>query len=470
MNTGPQRLAAALLGLLISCSVSAAEPSSDQQVTRSLQQALERDARLHNAEIQVSTFQGAVTLKGTVASLLEVHQAEQVARRTVGVRSVLNLLRVERTPRPDEEIAEEVRRRLTRSRSAVAESIHVAVSDGVVTLSGESPSWAHVREAERMAGEVRGVRRVRNQVTLAAPAASAGRDKRVKADVEAELGRDAYLAGLPIEVHVEAGVVQLEGEVPNLFHKERAGEEARLIANTRAVDNRLVVASQRVFEMLPQAPTDEELQEAVADELRADPRVAATEISVAAAGGQVTLTGSVASMNERQVAERIARSLAGVRRVENRLEVDAVTRPDAEIQEEIRFSLNSDALLFGQAVVVTVNGGSVALSGEVRDFNSKIHAARLAARVRGVRQLTNELKVSWNPATNDDAVRSRIQERLRSNGITRPIAVDVEVTVREGHVTLAGRVARTAERIEAERIARLTDGVRTVRNALAAPD
>jgi osmotically-inducible protein OsmY len=171
-------------------------------------------------------------------------------------------------------------------------------------------------------------------------------------------------------------------------------------------------------------------------------------------------------MFERHAAERIARSVTGVTRVQNQLIVMAIGRNDEEIRADVRFNLDSDSQLSTQKLDVTVRNAAVTLIGEVKDHDCKFRAYRLAARVRGVRSITNNVKVRWNASTSDDGVRIRIEERLRSNSITRPIASRVRVTVDEGHVALAGSVARSSEFIEAERIARLTDGVRTVKNTL----
>lgn len=447
----------------------AADRIADEQIARSVQEALNRDFRLKGSEIRVSTLSGSVTLSGTVATFLDKYAAEQLAKRTAGVRMVANMIQVDSAGRRDEEIARDVRRRLEQSSFIRSKAVTVQVANGVVTLTGSLPSWAQSRQAQRVASEVRGVRLVRNKLTLGGrpnTTAPARTDEHIKADVEAELDRDAYLAMLPIEVSVKAGAVRLEGEVPNLFHKDLAGEEARLIANVRTVDNRLVVGSQRMLETRPEPPTDGELQRSVLEELRADPRIGGGPIEVSTLDREVTLRGSVASMFERQTAQRIARRVVGVTRVENLLEVRATGRSDQEICDDTRFNLSSDSLLAGQGIGVAVKDGAVTLSGEVKDFASKYHAMRLTARVRGVRSITNELRVRWSESTDDGFVRLSIVDRLGSNAVTRAIAGRIQVEVNQGAATLTGDVNRSSELIEAERIAKSTDGVRTVQNRL----
>jgi osmotically-inducible protein OsmY len=465
MKTSLVFLSVLLVSAVAVLSSPAVEQPTDPEITRSLQQAFRRDFRLKNASLEITTLAGSVTLKGRVASFLDKHHAERIAVRTAGVRSVRNLIQVEPHFRPDNEIADDVRQRLAQSSLAQAAEVQVRVDGGVVSLSGQVPTWAESRQAQMTAGEVRGVRLVRNQLairgTTTGPLA-ARTDGQIQADVESELRRDAYLAELPIEVSVRNHVVTLEGEVANLFQRDRAGEEARLIGNVRDVQNRLVVASQLQLQSLPEPPSDEALRQCVLDELDADPRIMASHVEVAVSRRCVTLRGTLATMFEKQAAGRIACRVYGTAGVENLLRVEAPVRRDQEIRDEVRFNLQSDSLLADQPVNVTVKDATVSLTGEVNDFTSKYHATRLAARVRGVRAIDGDLKVRWTEATNDEAVQRAITERLVSNATTRPIADRIRVQVKDGVVTLSGRVDRRSQSLEAERIARRTDGVRAV--------
>lgn len=461
--------AAIFLGALFAQSRHVDEGPTDADVSRTLQEAFKSDHRLNLFTIQVSTTSGSVTLKGKVDHLLDRHQAESIARRVAGVRSVANLIEVETAARPDEQIADDVRRRLRQSTYVSPIGIEVHVTDGVVTLSGEVPDWAQFRQAEIASREVEGVKSVRSDIVTndrTRQGASIRADEQIRADVQRELARDAQLTDIPIRVSVEHGIVQLEGEVPYLFHREHAAEETRLVNGVRAVDNRIVVVSQQPLAELVAPPTAEQLRAALLDELKADPRVTASQVDVAVTDNRVSLVGVVASMFEREVAERIARSVFGVTRVDNQLTVNALHRSDEKIRSDVVFNLKSDSWLGGQALTVTVREGIVTVSGETDDFNSKLRATRLAARVNGVRSIVNEAKVRWNETTSDDGVRRSLEQRLLSNAITRPIASRVTVVVKDGHVALAGTVDRSIEVTETERLAQLTDGVRSVRNEL----
>lgn len=454
---------------LVVAAPTAAGQLNDQHITRSLEQAFRRDFRLKDAGIKISTASGLVTLRGKVTSYPAKFAAERIAQRTAGVRRVVNQIQVASVLRRDAEIAADVRRRLSQTSFLRFDGLTVQVAGGVVTLGGTVPTWAQRRQAELVTAETRGVALVRNNLVLgtAAGASAAARsDEQIQADVEAELRRDAHLADLPIDVVVERAVVRLLGEVPHLFHKEHAGNEARLVANVKTVENHLVVGSQLLLEMLLEDVTDQQLEQVVWEELQADPRTPAESIEVTSRRGTITLAGSVDSMFEKQTVEHVARSVVGVVGVESMLTVNAAERGDAEVQDDVQFNLQSDSQLTGNTITVTVRDGTVHLAGEVDDYSSKFHAARLCARVRGVRAISNELKVRWSASTRDGTVQQRIVQRLQSNAITQLAAGRIRVTVREGAVTLEGAVDRFSQRNEAERIAKLTDGVRSVDNQL----
>jgi hypothetical protein len=67
--------------------------------------------------------------------------------------------------------------------------------------------------------------------------------------------------------------------------------------------------------------SDERIKEQVSDRLMDDDDVDATEITVDVNNGEVTLTGTVNSRQEKRLAEDAAESTAGVRDVQNRLRV-----------------------------------------------------------------------------------------------------------------------------------------------------
>jgi hypothetical protein len=73
--------------------------------------------------------------------------------------------------------------------------------------------------------------------------------------------------------------------------------------------------------------SDQRIHEEICDRLTDDPRIDASDIEVAVQAGELTLTGSVRSRDEKRYAEDLAERLSGVREVNNNLKV----KPASEI-------------------------------------------------------------------------------------------------------------------------------------------
>jgi len=73
-------------------------------------------------------------------------------------------------------------------------------------------------------------------------------------------------------------------------------------------------------------------------------------------------------------------------------------RPDARIHEEICDRMTDDAGLDASEIVVEVNDGEVTLSGSIMSRDQKRRAEDVAAQTSGVRDVTNQLRVTanWN--------------------------------------------------------------------------
>ena len=77
---------------------------------------------------------------------------------------------------------------------------------------------------EVLAGEVRGVKGINNDLTV--KYSSDRPDKEIANDVIATIARDVYLTDLPITATVKDGTVTLTGSVGNWFEKDRATDQA----------------------------------------------------------------------------------------------------------------------------------------------------------------------------------------------------------------------------------------------------
>lgn len=118
---------------------------------------------------------------------------------------------------------------------------------------------------------------------------------------------------------------------------------------------------------------------------------------------------------------------------------------------------------------VEVHQGVVQLAGFVDSTYRRETAEKLAASVKGVRKVSNQLVVQTSNRTagralDDGVVAGKVKARLTDNKNTSGININVEV--RHGVVLLSGFVSSDTERSEAIKVAAGVDGVIDVINGM----
>ena len=71
---------------------------------------------------------------------------------------------------------------------------------------------------------------------------------------------------------------------------------------------------------------------------------------------------------------------------------------DDTITDQVRIKLASDPVVKGGALTVDVKQGVVTLSGAVEQDKQKDKAEKLAKKVKGVKQVVNNLDIKTHPA------------------------------------------------------------------------
>ncbi|MGO9889361.1 MAG: BON domain-containing protein [Solirubrobacteraceae bacterium] len=117
-------------------------------------------------------------------------------------------------------------------------------------------------------------------------------------------------------------------------------------------------------------------------------------IAISEREGDVTLRGSVGSWRQRQEAVQVAKSVRGVRRVEDQLTVDPRDHWDDDTIRGVALqALMSSDDVPADRVDVKVDAGWLTLKGEVtHQFDSDAAFAAVSG-VPGVGGITNEIKV-----------------------------------------------------------------------------
>jgi osmotically-inducible protein OsmY len=198
------------------------------------------DPKVDNTAIAVSVDDGVVTLRGTVGSFREKLEARQDAKRVYGVRDVKNELEVRILGdhrRDDAELRGAVLQALMLD-STVPSSIDAKVENGSVTLTGTANWKYQIDEAEFVAGNVRGVITVDNEVELVAPSPTAHDVHRA---IKKALERNAKLDSESITVESENGTVTLRGEVSSWADHDQAVEAAWAAPGVTRVKDHVLV-------------------------------------------------------------------------------------------------------------------------------------------------------------------------------------------------------------------------------------
>jgi osmotically-inducible protein OsmY len=190
--------------------------------------------------------------------------------------------------------------------------IGVAVTDGVVTLTGNVESYIEKAAAERAAKRVSGVRVVANDLEVRLPAPLQRNDTEIGRAVSDALAWDVRVLHDKIKARVANGAVTLEGTVPLQYQRAAAENAVRRLTGIKAVYN-LIGIEPTV------APS--EVKSRIEAAFRRSAEIDAGNIRVDVIDSKVVLRGDVRSWTEREQAERAAWSAPGVRDVEDQLKV-----------------------------------------------------------------------------------------------------------------------------------------------------
>jgi hyperosmotically inducible periplasmic protein len=187
---------------------------------------------------------------------------------------------------------------------------------------------------------------------LAAQEAAEGSDLWIESQLTTTYTLNEHLNPLDIGVKVKDGVVTLSGAVENDVEKDLAGEIAKGVDGVKKVRNN--IETQPLARTEPSklsgymdTVNDATITARVKSNLLWNKNTDGLDIGVDTKNGVVTLAGTVKSSIQRDLAVQMARNTSGVRKVVDKLKID----PDAPgVTDAISESVGTAAKQAGQAV------------------------------------------------------------------------------------------------------------------------
>ena len=170
MNQNYLKVVVAAMAVVLLTSVSARASETDDRIESSAKQSYVFKTYLKDDAIRTQSRDGVVTLTGTVTEESHRSLAKETVASLPGVKSVDNQLEL-KGERPAENsdgwISMQVKTSLLFNRNVSGIKTKVFVTDGIVTLKGEAESQAQKDLAGEYARDVKGVKDVKNEMTIA---------------------------------------------------------------------------------------------------------------------------------------------------------------------------------------------------------------------------------------------------------------------------------------------------------------
>ena len=209
----------------------------------------------------------------------------------------------------DAQVQTDVIQELTWDPSVTHEHIGVAVSDGIVTLSGAVPSYIEKSAAEKAAQRVSGVKAVVEKIEVKVPGSFHKDDQDI---AEAIINQFRWHAQVPdnvVKASVEKGWVELAGEVEWEYQRRAAEKVVRGLTGVRGITNKITIK--------PRGIQASEIKVKIEQALKRAAEREAEHIAIEIQGSRVILSGKVRSFAELRTVKGAAWSAPGVTSVDD---------------------------------------------------------------------------------------------------------------------------------------------------------
>lgn len=227
-----------------------------------------------------------------------------------------------------------------------------------------------------------------------APAQRMAAARKTDADLQKSviqaLAVDPQVDEAAIGVSLHHGVVILHGVVGSWAEKHAAGEAAHTVAGALDVANDIEIRPPWSARR-----SDADIAEAIRRALERDTPAPGRGVqSTVCDGGYVTLTGAVATLQDRDEAERVVASLDGVRLVTNQITVDAPAVAVDDLRAAVKAALERHVTREADRIAIDVDGQAVVLSGRVASWRERQAVIGAARGTPGVQRIEDRLVIA----------------------------------------------------------------------------
>jgi osmotically-inducible protein OsmY len=212
----------------------------------------------------------------------------------------------------DTRLQQDVLAELNWEPSVNAAQIGVEVKDGIVTLVGHVASYAEKWDAERSAQHVSGVKTLLVKMDVVLPESSKRTDDAILHAAEYVLHWTTYLPKGCVKVTVERGWITLSGDVDWEYQRQAASRGVRYLTGVTGVRDNIFIKPD-----VSVSTVKSDIEAALKRRAKDD----ALTISVEVRDADVSLSGPVRSLSERELARHVAWSVPGVRNVVDNMTV-----------------------------------------------------------------------------------------------------------------------------------------------------
>ena len=244
------QLALGVLSLVLGAGLCwAAPPTTDTQATDSIQSRLDHAKLEKHGEVRFEYAAGVATLTGTVDNLGSKLDAEAAARKSKGVKQVVDNIQVRAEGVDDQQILEQARHQIVMYFAyGIFDNVELAAHSGTLTVSGQVTQPFKKTDMGKILERVKGVAALQNNLEVL-PLSNF--DDRLRLQVARAIYGDPFFLNYanqalpPIHIIVKNGNVTLEGVVANTMDKTKANMDALHAGLSFSVVNNLRVENSK---------------------------------------------------------------------------------------------------------------------------------------------------------------------------------------------------------------------------------